>query len=126
MPSIPIIDLTRRIHVIHQWHDYSHVNGAFSEAHHGKDAMSNLQLHDIMHSKPTLLDCDWLMGAHGVVEHRGSDWLRRMEVLVRYRLGLRRISYPLRAIARFAQMFGTLRPRPLVLSEVLNETIPLL
>ena len=48
------------------------------------------------------------------------------EVLVRYRLGLRRISYPLRAIARFAQMFGTLRPRPLVLSEVLNETIPLL
>jgi hypothetical protein len=40
----PVVDATRSVVAIHQWHDYSHVAGGRDEAYGGKEAEHNLLL----------------------------------------------------------------------------------
>jgi hypothetical protein len=117
---IPIIDATKSLHIVHQWHDYSHVTG-FSEAYLGPDAAANKRLHDIEHSAPDIEDADWRLKGGVVQPSAGSsNPFRRLEVLLRYRWGLKTPSYVCRAITRLAWSCGCLKPRAWTLDSVLS------
>ena len=117
--GIPIVDATWSIHVVHQWHDYSHVAGA-KETFGGQDAIANARLHDIEHSKPDNEDANWRLIDGKVVKSAGSrHGLRRLEILLRYKWGLKRLSYVCRGISRLAWLFGFLKPRTLLLDAVI-------
>ena len=117
---IPIVDATWVLHVVHQWHDYSHVKGS-AETFQGTDALANAHLHDIEHSKPDIEDADWRMTLEHIVKSPGSsNPFRRIEVQLRYRMSLKVVSYGLRAITRMAWFVGCLKPRNLPLESIIE------
>lgn len=117
---IPVVDATWALHVVHQWHDYSHVKGR-SETFAGEDAIANARLHDIEHSKPDIEDAGWRLTKNGLRQVEGSpNPLRRCEVALRYVKGWKYTSYALRALTRLAWMTGAFRPRDLLLSRILG------
>jgi len=119
--KIPVVDATWSIHAIHQWHDYSHVKGA-NETLGGIDAIANKRVHDIQHSNPDIEDANWRLINDRVVHSGGSrNPVRRLEILLRYRLGLKHISYLCRAITRLAWLGGWLKPRELRLDTIVHE-----
>ena len=117
---IPIIDATWSIQVVHQWHDYSHVKGKH-EAFYGEEAMANARLHDVEHSPPDIEDAGWRLRSGRLERVRGfSNPLRRGEVALRYRAGLKLPSYGLRALSRAAWLLGCCRPRVLSIPTLLG------
>ena len=117
----PLIDATRALPIVHQWHDYSHVPGAFNEAHHGPDAVANRRLHDIVHGAPSLMDADWQMCSStlAATDFRGQR-LRRWEVLLRYRWDCKLPSYLLRAACRAVWTTGMPERSLIPLDSILN------
>lgn len=119
--NIPIIDATWSIHVVHQWHDYSHVKGV-SETFGGVDALANKCRHDIEHSNPDIEDAGWRLIKDKLIPSNGSPNLfRRLEVVLRYRWELKHLSYLCRAITRIAWVGGWLKPRKLLLESVIQS-----
>jgi len=118
--KIPIIDATWDIHAVHQWHDYSHVNGA-AETFAGVDALANARRHDIEHSNPDIEDAGWrLIDGKLIPCHGSANPFRQLEVLLRYRWGLKYPSYLCRAITRTAWLGGWLNPRELLVESVIR------
>jgi hypothetical protein len=118
---IPIIDATWSIHVVHQWHDYSHVRGA-NETFCGSDALANARLHDIEHSNPDIEDANWRLIDKQVFLCGGSpSLLRRIEVFIRYTWGMKHLSYICRGITRIALLCGALKPRELDLDSIVRD-----
>lgn len=123
---IPVIDATWSLPVVHQWHDYSHLDGT-SEAKARADTLANKRQHDILHSNPDIEDATGRLLAGRIVPSKGSaNPLRRLEILLRYRLGLKRASYACRAATRLAWLCGRLRPRSLSVDDMLGQlpTLP--
>jgi len=98
---IPVVDASRNVLVVHQWHDYSHVQGAFAAAHHGVDAQANRRLHGTCHGAPTIVDADFELGEEGTLEeNRSTGRLRRLEVRLRYYHNWQMLGYAFRAMWR--------------------------
>jgi len=116
--NIPIIDATWSIHVVHQYHDYSHVKGV-NKTISEEDVIANTKLHDIKRSAVNIEDSNWRLIDNRVVRCAWApNPLRRIEVLIRYKYGFKRLTYVCRAITRVAWLFGCLKPRALMLGRV--------
>ncbi len=98
--KIPVIDGTLAVVAVHQYHDYQHVAGGKDQVFHGEDRMLMTQAHGLKRSLPTIADADWRISAWGKIEpdrHR-RRFFRRVELQVRYGLGLGRIALLFRAV----------------------------
>lgn len=121
---IPIIDATWSIPVVHQWHDHAHLAGT-AEAKSKADTLRNKQRHDILHSNPDIEDANWRLIGGRIVPSRGSpNPLRRLEIVLRYRMGLKYPSYACRALTRIAWRFGFLLPRSVSIASMLRPDHP--
>lgn len=99
--SIPVIDVSREFPVLHQFHGYEHKSGGKREVYLGDEAMFNRRTHDIVHSPPNALDADYILedGQLKSVPLR-CGVLRRVELTLRYRWGMKWLSYPFRVLQR--------------------------
>ncbi len=83
--GIPLIDGTYAIPAIHQFHDYGHVSGGQHLVIEGEDATNNCTLHNIKHSTPNSADAEWQIMRGKLIRSYGrSDWLRRIELHLRF------------------------------------------
>jgi hypothetical protein len=117
--QIPIIDTTFAVTALHQSHDYSHVQGGKQTVYHGADAQNNLH-HAGSHSLATISDADYVL--RGSVVRRWpcrGDWLRRLELVIRYRLGWATTSLGVRLAWRVLHLIGV----SLVVAPTLEEVI---
>lgn len=111
--SIPVIDASWAIPVLHQFHDYGHVAGGVGEAHRGEDARQNRLRHDIAHSVPVLTDADWII-VNGRLENGNArgDSLRKFEVFLRYKHHCKALGYLVRVVWRLLGMGKRRVPQP--------------
>lgn len=120
--DIPVIDATLDVPALHQFHDYSHVAGAHTEVFRGREAAANMRLHGVEHSPPNIGDATWRMAGGRLMPGRArGDVLRRLETHLRFRRGLVRPSYAVRAIWRGMTMARLYRPPRLELTTVLRS-----
>jgi len=118
---IPIVDATWSIHVVHQWHDYQHAKGA-NATFSGEDALSNRRLHDIEHSCRNVEDANWRLIDDKIIPSKGSsNPIRRLEIFIRYRWGLKHFSYLCRAVTRLAMLGGWLKSRELQINSIIRK-----
>lgn len=98
---IPVIDVSREIPVLHQFHGHEHKEGGKKEVYLGAEAMKNRREHDIVHSPPNALDADSVLDGGKVFPAPiRCGVLRRCEVVLRYRFGLKKLSYLFRGMQR--------------------------
>ena len=107
---IPVVDATCAVTVLHQWHGYSHIPGGLQEAHRGQEARQNCARHDVTHSPPDIADADWVLVDGGLRPGNcRGDYLRFVEVWLRYRHKLKRLSYFVRGVWRLLSRTGRKR-----------------
>ncbi len=116
--NIPVIDLSREWPAIHQFHGYGHKSGGKKEVYYGDEAMENRRVHDIDYSAPTSLDADFYLENGDLVKSpwRCGFW-RRLELVIRYRWGLKRFSYLFRAIQRIFRLHEITSQREMRITE---------
>lgn len=97
--SIPVVDVTQAVMVIHQNHDYSHVPRRVGEVWEGPEADWNRQLIGGWDYLFTLLDATHIMTLQAVRPARGYKYLyRRLQTLPIFYPGARPIFQFLRTI----------------------------
>lgn len=122
---VPIVDATRAVPAVHQFHDYGHVAGGLDEAHRGAEAMINFVGHDVLRSTPDVSDADIQLFRGQLVSNRcRGDWLRAGEIQLRHRWRLKYASYLVRALWRLRRYFGYVSGKPLDLEELLDDYSP--
>jgi hypothetical protein len=118
---IPVINGTWAIHVIHQWHDYSHLPGQKQEVYWGAEGIRNRRDHDLWHSMPLSSDADYALREGRVVPYRcGGDRLREWEIALRYKHGCKYASYCLRLLWRILRAAHILREPGLHVAEAMR------
>ncbi len=122
--KIPIIDATFSVVALHQFHDYVHIDGGKKEVWHGIDALNNIH-HAGRHSLASISDSSYVLSGSNIqfCPCRG-DWLRRFELTVRYRLGLKNLSFGVRLLSRLLQLIDFPHVVVLSLSEVMDSYPP--
>lgn len=103
--GIQMVDATETYPILHQFHDYSHIKGARKHVMTGGEATYNLTEHDVLHSRPIVLDASYAL-RDGIV-HRAFfrvGFIRRIELTLRYGLKCRRLSYLIRGFYRMLKM----------------------
>lgn len=103
--KIQMVDATESYPILHQFHDYSHVKGAKQQVFLGGDAEYNLLEHDVLRSRPIVLDADYALREGQLVSgpYR-CGLIRRIELTLRYRWKCRRLSYLFRALYRLLKV----------------------
>jgi len=88
--GIPVIDASSAFPVVHQWHDYAHLQGGKNQAHYGLDAQQNCRLHGLRDFAPNCMDADLMMTREGeVIPNMRKSWLRKLELEWYYKRGIR-------------------------------------
>ena len=110
--KIPFINATLSIVAVHQFHDYGHQKGGRETVMWGEDARNNIDLHRNYHSRLNSADAPWL-AVDGCVTANSiqRDLLRRIELYVRFQLGLERISLIFRILWRIGVLVGIVKPK---------------
>jgi hypothetical protein len=86
--GIPVIDASFAFPVVHQWHDYGHLQGGKRQAHAGEEAQLNFNRHGLRNFAPHCIDADLMMLRSGeFVPNRRKSWLRQLEVEWYYKRG---------------------------------------
>jgi hypothetical protein len=123
---IPIIDATFTVVALHQFHGYGHVPGGLKAVVRGEDARQNIRWAGGVHSTPNIGDATFAL--HGptspplTINH---DWMRRLEMTLRFPYRLGRLGLAVRIPWRILSAMG-LRPNTLPqLQVVLNENASL-
>ena len=99
--NVPIIDATLVLLVIHQFHDYGHLAGGNQAVKFGPDALENFKHHDMWHSPPDIREAGWQLKNGGVIKSElEKDFLRQMEMLLRFRHNQKYLSYLFRGLWR--------------------------
>jgi hypothetical protein len=81
----PVLDLSRRVEVVHQNHDYSHHKGGTAGVWEGEEARENLRLAGGRRRLSTMLEATHFCGTDGPELKKGQRY-RRAE---RYARGLK-------------------------------------
>jgi hypothetical protein len=81
---IPVIDATFVLPVIHQFHNYNHLNNGYNEVFNGEEAKMNLNYAG-KHNIPILADAQWCMNRKDIIRNYArGDWLRALECYLRF------------------------------------------
>jgi hypothetical protein len=110
--AIPVVDGSRFIAAIHQYHDYSHIGRGKEEVYWGRDRSIMAKAHGLRHSLPVVSDGQWYVDARGTirVSHRAAP-LRRLELELRYKYKLARFSLLLRVMQYWRGRKGVAPPQ---------------
>jgi hypothetical protein len=85
---IPVIDASFAFPIVHQWHDYGHLQGGKRQAHAGEEAQLNLGRHGLRNFAPHCVDADLMMLRSGeIVPNARKSWLRQLEIEWYYKRG---------------------------------------
>lgn len=116
----PLIDATFAVTALHQFHGYGHVQGGAQTVRLGQDAQNNLRQAG-SHSLPGISDASYVLRGSVIRPWpcRG-DWLRRLELAIRYRQGWTTISLAVRLVWRALQLIGIPRVVAPTLAEVIE------
>lgn len=99
--GIQLVDATETFIILHQFHDYSHISGAKKRVMQGEDASYNRKAHDIEHSGPIILDASYSLRYGKLAK---TNWrcglIRRVELFLRFRIGMKYPSYLMRVLDR--------------------------
>ena len=119
---IEIFDATIVLPVLHQYHDYSHMRGGLSEARDGSEAISNYIIHDIYHGTPGTSDAKFMLTKSGVVCSRcRGDYIRFLEVGLRYKYNLKYLSLFVRTIWRAKEYFGAFPSKKILIDDIIEK-----
>ena len=118
---IPVVDVSKGVRALHQYHDYAHVPGGKREVYLGEEAHFNRATHDILHSSPNTADADFEL-SHGQLEPGNcrGDGLRRLEIELRFRRNLKVPSYVIRGLWRGLRWAGFGREAELRMEQMLD------
>ena len=120
--NIPVIDATYFVPVLHQYHDYSHVKGKQSEVMAGIDARENRKTHKIEHSAPNTADATWQIYNDQLIPNNSrGDWLRHLEIFLRYRKKMVFLSFVIRAVWRVLTGAGVYKESQVRLRDVIRN-----
>jgi hypothetical protein len=95
---IPVLDATLAVVAIHQFHDYTHVQGGSQEVFAGEDRARMMKMHGLDHSLPTIADSSWMFVEKNALIPKKQHFLREIELRFRYRYGWHRIALVFRAL----------------------------
>lgn len=88
--AIPVIDASFAFPVVHQWHDYAHLQGGKAQVHYGDEARTNFLNHGLRDFGPNCLDADFMMTRDGKIRlNARKSLLRRFEIEWYYRRNIR-------------------------------------
>jgi hypothetical protein len=107
--GIPVIDGTRSIVAIHQFHRYDHVPGGKKTVFSGSEERQNRRLHDIRHSAPNIGDAEYYLAEGAIRPNRGQPLLRKWETCVRFNKGRKRFGFCLCLLRRALEALGCTR-----------------
>jgi len=117
--NIPIVDATLAVTALHQFHDYGHVQGGKQTVWSGQDALNNVY-HAGKHSLPSISDSSYVLRNSVVLPWKcRKDRLRRMELIIRYRLGYPTLSLAVRLVWKILQVIKFTRSITPTLEEVI-------
>ena len=120
--NVPIIDATYSLPALHQFHGYGHVVGAVKEVFLGEDATNNKTLHGIKHSAPLISDSTWRLNEGRLLaDPARGDYVRRLELYVRFNKRWETSALLIRGIWRFFDFLGLIRSRAGSLHEILRS-----
>jgi hypothetical protein len=97
---IPVIDGTRAIVAVHQFHDYRHVPGGKRAVFSGREEGENRRRHDIVHGAPNIGDADFRLVRGMVQPNSGRSFLRQLELRLRFEWGWKLASYGIRLLRK--------------------------
>lgn len=122
--KIPMVNATLAFPALHQFHDYGHVPGGLKTVIEGRDAKNNLLLHNIKHSTPNSADAPWLIVNGALIPNSiQKDWLRRIELTLRFDMKIEALSLAVRLLWRIAMATGIIKPRPFTIKDVISSTM---
>jgi hypothetical protein len=117
---IPVLDASLAVTAVHQFHDYSHIQGGKQEVFRGKDLADMKRIHKLGRSLPTVPDADWSFNGKGIIAEGRLRRLRKEELILRYRYRLSTLAMVLRAL----QYLGggkNLQPSPHAIKMILES-----
>jgi hypothetical protein len=118
---IPIVDGTYVVTALHQFHEYSHMQGGVQSVMRGSDAIHNLIQAGCLHSATLVSDAQFVLKDSLVYWPCRGDWLRHLELKMRYKVGWLMAGLTLRLIWRVLQVIGITRVPQVALPDVVNS-----
>ena len=121
---IPIVDGTFIVTALHQFHDYNHLQGGEEVVMRGADASNNISIARIKRSSPVVSDADYVLKKYQVQAWpcRG-DWLRHLELIMRYNRGWIKVALVLRFIWRGLNMIGLTGAQQLSIEDIMTDLV---
>ncbi len=119
--KIPLINATLALQALHQFHDYSHVIGGKNTVFNGVDVHENIRVHNIKHSRPNSADAQWLIINNSLVPNNMQrDWLRRVELSLRFDMKFEILAIAVRLLWRLAVAYKIIRPKQFTIEDIKN------
>ena len=110
--KIPLINATLAILALHQFHDYGHMPGGEKEVFYCADARNNWRLHNVYYSISNSDDAPWLIVNGALLPNSiQKDWLRRIELKLRFDMKCEFLSKIARLLWRIAKAAGIIRSK---------------
>jgi hypothetical protein len=104
---IPVIDGTRVIVALHQFHRYRHVQGGKQAVFGGDEEHQNRRMHDIVHAAPNIGDADFYLLDWEFRRNEKENHLHRWECYLRFRKGWKLLAYCCRLARRVSRIIGS-------------------
>jgi len=124
MNNIPIIDGTYTVTALHQYHDYSHIEGGEKVVMQGSEAMHNLTQAGGTRSRTMVSDATYVIKKlHMISFPCRGDKLRSLELKLRYEFGYPKAALMLRMIWRIINLIGLTKLLQPSLTEVTDELV---
>ena len=121
---IPIVDGTFVVTALHQFHDYNHMQGGENVVMGGVDANHNINVARIKRSSPVVSDADYVVKKYQVeVWSCRGDWLRRLELRLRYNRGWFTAALVLRFIWRGLNLVGLTGAQQLSIKDIMGDIL---
>ncbi len=122
---IPVIDLSRTLPVLHQFHGHDHMRGGKRGVYLGEESRFNRRNHGIERNPPNLLDCDYRLDGDALVVADEIDRgvLRHFGNAARYRWELKWVGYATaiaRRVLRYDRRFSR-REATVVMDRILGH-----
>ena len=116
----PVIDATRSVQAIHQFHDYGHMASGRQEVFEGPEALKNREFAG-HHGVPSLTDATWAIdNNHYYRNFSRGDWMRFLECQCRFVYKSELLGFVCRQLRRILHRLGLSKQRDLRQKDLLN------
>lgn len=118
--KIPIVDGTGLIIALHQFHNYSHIEGGKNKVFYGEDAMINNNSQGGKYSSNFISDAEFYIENNKLIHYKcRGEKLRAVELSLRFNFNMSYCAFFIKIIRKIIK-FGPLLP-PTVNDRILND-----